>query len=77
MDFGQLKRTVADAVIRRVARKHPKFDVDFLAGITPTAENIAVGIWGQLAPRVAPARLVRITLHETDRNSVVYEGDPR
>ena len=22
-----------------------------------------------------PARLVRVTLHETDRNSVVYEGE--
>jgi 6-pyruvoyltetrahydropterin/6-carboxytetrahydropterin synthase len=74
MDFGQLKRTVRDAIIRRLDRRHLNFDVDFLSGVNPTAENIAVGIWGQLASRVAPARLVRVTLHETDRNSVVYEG---
>jgi len=74
MDFGALKRTVVDTVIRRLDRRHLNFDVDFLSGVNPTAENIAVGIWGQLAPRVAPARLVRITLHETERNSVVYEG---
>ena len=74
MDFAQLKRTVSDAIIHRLDRKHLNFDVDFLAGVNPTAENIAVGIWGQLAPRVAPARLVRITLQETERNGVVYEG---
>jgi len=77
MDFGQLKRTIMDTVVHRMDRKHLNFDVDFLSGVNPTAENIAVGIWGQLAPRVAPARLVRVTLHETDRNSVVYEGEPQ
>ena len=74
MDFGRLKRTVKETIIRRLDRRHLNFDVDFLSGVNPTAENIAVGIWGQLAPRVAPARLVRVTLHETERNSVVYEG---
>jgi len=74
MDFGDLKRTVDDAVIHKVDRRHLNHAVDFLASINPTAENIAVGIWRQLEGRVAPARLVRITLQETDRNRVVYEG---
>jgi len=74
MDFGQLKRAVEESVIGRLDRRHLNFDVDFLTGINPTAENIAVAIWKQLAPRVAPGRLVRVTLHETERNSVVYEG---
>jgi 6-pyruvoyltetrahydropterin/6-carboxytetrahydropterin synthase len=74
MDFGQLKRAVEESVIRRLDRRHLNFDVDFLTGINPTAENIAVAIWKQLAPRVAPGRLVRVALHETERNSVVYEG---
>ena len=74
MDFGRLKRTVQETVIRRVDRRHLNFDVDFLSGINPTAENIAVGIWRQLEKQVEPARLVRVTLHETERNSVVYEG---
>jgi 6-pyruvoyltetrahydropterin/6-carboxytetrahydropterin synthase len=74
MDFGSLKRAVQEAVIRRVDRRHLNFDVDFLAGVNPTAENIAVGIWKQLENRVGPGKLVRVALHETDRNSVVYEG---
>ena len=74
MDFGQLKRTIEETVIRRLDRQHLNYDVDFLAGVNPTAENIAVGIWRQLSGKVAPAKLARITLHETERNSVVYEG---
>ena len=74
MDFGDLKRTVDEAVIRRLDRQHLNFDVDFLAGVNPTAENIAVAIWRQLEPRMTPAKLVRVALQETERNSVVYDG---
>jgi 6-pyruvoyltetrahydropterin/6-carboxytetrahydropterin synthase len=74
MDFGRLKQVVRDHVVSRVDRRHLNFDVDFLAGKNPTAENIAAGIWGQLAGRVGPARLVRVALDETEKNRVVYEG---
>ena len=76
MDFADLKRTVQKNVIDVMDRRHLNFDVAFLRGINPTAENIAVGIWNQLQPKVAPARLVRVSLNETPRNKVVYEGGP-
>jgi 6-pyruvoyltetrahydropterin/6-carboxytetrahydropterin synthase len=75
MDFGELKRTVDDVIIRRMNRRHLNYDVPFLAGINPTAENIATAIWKELAGRVAPARLVRVCLNETEKNRVVYEGE--
>lgn len=74
MDFSDLKRAVHDAVIREVDRRHLNFDVPFLSGVNPTAENIAVAFWDRLKDRVAPAKLVRIRLNETDKNRVVYEG---
>ena len=74
MDFGDLKRTVQEKVIRRLDRRHLNFDVDFLRGVNPTAENIAVGIWRELDGKLAPARLVRVALNETEKNRVVYEG---
>jgi 6-pyruvoyltetrahydropterin/6-carboxytetrahydropterin synthase len=74
MDFAELKRTVKERVLARLDRRHLNFDVDFLAGRNPTAENIVIGIWGQLEDRVAPARLVRVALNETEKNRVVYEG---
>ncbi|MDQ5872179.1 MAG: 6-carboxytetrahydropterin synthase [Acidobacteriota bacterium] len=74
MDFGKLKRTVEARVLRKLDRRHLNFDVDFLAGRNPTAENIVIGIWGELDGRLEPARLVRVALNETDKNRVVYEG---
>ena len=75
MDFAQLKRIVKDSVVSQVDRRHLNFDVPFLTGINPTAENIAIAIWKELAPKVAPGRLVRVALQETARNKVVYEGE--
>jgi 6-pyruvoyltetrahydropterin/6-carboxytetrahydropterin synthase len=74
MDFKQLRHAVHEHVVSKLDRRHLNFDVDFLAGRNPTAENIVVGIWGELENRVAPGRLVRVTLNETEKNRVVYEG---
>ena len=74
LDFKDLKSVVETAVLAKVERRHLNFDVPFLAGVNPTAENIAVALWREIAPRVPRGRLKRITLHETARNSVVYEG---
>lgn len=74
MDFGDLRRVVAERVVRRCDLRNLNVDVPFLSGVNPTAENIAVAIWNELAPAVSPAKLVRVVLHETERNKVVYEG---
>ena len=74
MDFGRLKRTIQERVVGKLDRRHLNFDVDFLAGRNPTAENIVIGIWGELEGRLEPARLVRVALNETEKNRVVYEG---
>lgn len=54
MDFGRLKRTIAERVVGKLDRRHLNFDVDFLAGRNPTAENIVIGIWGELEGRLGP-----------------------
>jgi 6-pyruvoyltetrahydropterin/6-carboxytetrahydropterin synthase len=77
MDFKQLRHAVHEHVVSKLDRRHLNFDVDFLKGRNPTAENIVVGIWGELENRVAPGRLVRVTLNETEKNRVVYEGGER
>ena len=75
MDFKDLKQSVHKNVVERLDRRHLNFDVDFLRGINPTAENIAVGIWRELRDKLKPARLVRVALNETEKNRVVYEGE--
>jgi len=75
MDFKDLKQSVQKNVVDRLDRRHLNFDVDFLRGVNPTAENIAVGIWRELWDKLKPARLVRVALNETEKNRVVYEGE--
>jgi 6-pyruvoyltetrahydropterin/6-carboxytetrahydropterin synthase len=74
MDLAALKRVVQDAVIDKVDHRNFNLEVDFMRGVIPTAENVVVGCWRVLAPRVAPARLVRLVLWETPNNYVEYEG---
>jgi len=77
LDFGDLKRIVAEKVVKKCDLKNLNSDVPFLRGVNPTAENIAVRIWEELAGCFAPGRLVRVVLHETERNKVVYTGPER
>jgi 6-pyruvoyltetrahydropterin/6-carboxytetrahydropterin synthase len=74
MDLAALKRVVQEAVIDKADHRNFNLEVDFMRGVIPTAENIVVGCWRVLAPRVAPARLVRLVLWETPNNYVEYEG---
>ena len=74
MDFSDLKRIVTERVVRACDCRNLNVDVPYLCGVNPTAENLAVAFWRQLAGEVAPARLVRLELHETERNKVVYTG---
>lgn len=74
MDLGQLKRLVESHVLALVDHKNLNLEVEFMRGVIPTAENIVVGIWGVIAPLVAPARLARLVLWETPHNYVEYTG---
>lgn len=63
-----------DAIIRsrfveHVDHRHLNRDVEFLRGDVPTAENVALAAWRELQPVLAPARLVRVRLTESENNS--------
>ena len=74
MDFAHLKRAVDETVIRTARPAAPELRRGLPGGHQSDGREHRGGIWRQLAPRVAPARLVRVALQETERNSVVYEG---
>ena len=63
-----------DHVLRRefidsVDHRHLNKDVDFLRGVVPTAENIAVAAFERLSPHFEPGRLVRLRLTESENNA--------
>jgi 6-pyruvoyltetrahydropterin/6-carboxytetrahydropterin synthase len=74
MDLARLKRLVTERVIDHVDHKNFNLEVEFMRGTIPTTENIVVAFWNVIAPAVAPARLTRLRLWETENNYVEYEG---
>ena len=75
IDLKKLKDIVRRRVIDRVDHRNLNSDVDFLAGVIPTAENLARSFWQQLAPAIDEGQLHEILLQETEKNSVVYRGE--
>jgi 6-pyruvoyltetrahydropterin/6-carboxytetrahydropterin synthase len=63
-----------DTVLRRefidaVDHKHLNRDVEFMRGVIPTAENVALAAFRQLEAQLKPARLVKVRVVETENNS--------
>ena len=73
-DLARLKELVNREVVDAVDHHNLNVDVAFMQGVIPTAENLIVRIWGILEDKVAPARLFRLVLWETENNYVEYDG---
>jgi 6-pyruvoyltetrahydropterin/6-carboxytetrahydropterin synthase len=63
-----------DAVLRRefidsVDHRHLNRDVDFMRGVMPTAENVAMVAFQRLEQHMKPARLLKVRIVETENNS--------
>jgi 6-pyruvoyltetrahydropterin/6-carboxytetrahydropterin synthase len=74
IDLGELKRIGERELVDQMDHKNLNLDVPFLKGIIPTTENLVLACWRILAPKVAPARLAKLKLWETENHYVEYEG---
>jgi len=74
MDLSRLKTLVTSKIVNVVDHKNFNLDVPFMRERIPTSENIIVAFWEILQPAIAPARLVRLVLWETENNYVEYSG---
>ena len=77
MDLNRLQVLIQERLIAPVEHKHLNFDVPFLEGVIPTAENVAVAFWAELEPGLARfrgAELWRVRVRESRRNYVDYYG---
>ena len=75
VDLAKLKEIVEREIVSVVDHRNLNLDVPFMADVIPTSENIVVAFWRRLESRVAPSRLTRIVLWETDNNYVEYRGE--
>ena len=74
-DLKRLRVLVEQRVVDDVDHRNLNLDVDWMAGVNPTTENLVVAIWRRIAdglPR--EVQLVRLVLWETPRNYVEYDG---
>lgn len=76
IDLKLLARLIDQEIVEKVDHKHLNFDVDFLRGVIPTAENIAVSFWRILEPRIPSGTLHSVRLFESENNFVEYLGEP-
>ena len=74
IDLKKLSDLIEAEIIIKVDHKHLNFDVDFLKGIIPTAENLAISFWNILAPAIKAGKLYSVKVFETDNNMAEYRG---
>ncbi|UCC83400.1 MAG: 6-carboxytetrahydropterin synthase [Gemmatimonadota bacterium] len=74
-DLKRLRETVEEAVLEDVDHANLNVDVEWMEGIIPTAENIAVQIWRRLADVLPDGMLERVVVSESERNLAEYRGE--
>ena len=76
LDLKKLKVIIYNEIIVKVDHKHLNFDVEFLKGIIPSVENLAVVFWDILKDKIPDGHLYSIKLYESDSSFVEYFGEP-
>lgn len=74
IDMKWLKDLIVDKVEKRLDHKNLNLDVAEFKDLNPTAENIAVVIYNWLSPSLPENLGLKVTLYETPRNFVEYDG---
>jgi 6-pyruvoyltetrahydropterin/6-carboxytetrahydropterin synthase len=75
IDMGELKTLIYEQIECYFDHKNLNEQVPEFKTLNPTAENIAVVIWNRLRPFLAEKLALSITLYETPRNFVTYDGN--
>ena len=74
IDVKVLKDLIKIHVEDAFDHKNLNLDVIDFKDINPTAENIAIAIHNRLLPHISTGLELSITLYETPRNFVTYDG---
>lgn len=75
MDIKTLSGLIKTHIEEAFDHKNLNLEVPEFAHLNPTAENIAVVIWGKLRPYIEKANELEVILYETPRNYVSYRGN--
>ena len=70
-----LSKIVKKEIIDKLDHSNINLDVDFMEGILPSSENIAIAIWNILEKKLTSCKLHCIKLVETENIFVEYFGE--
>ena len=72
----QVSKLIEEKVLMRIDHRNLNLEVDFLKGKVPTSENVAIGIWNELADEIKKLGgiLHCIRLEQSENNIVEYFG---
>ncbi|MDB5263923.1 MAG: 6-pyruvoyl tetrahydrobiopterin synthase [Adhaeribacter sp.] len=73
-DMKVLSTLIQKEIILKFDHRNLNLDTEEFRNLIPTAENIAVVIWERLRHHISPDYSLSVTLFETERNFVEYNG---
>ncbi len=74
VNLADIKKIVEREIVDVIDHKNLNLDVPFMSGTIPSTENLVLACWRILAPAIAPARLSKLKLWETENQYVEYDG---
>ncbi|GAB3654031.1 6-carboxytetrahydropterin synthase [Echinicola sediminis] len=74
-DMKALSDIIKEKILKKFDHKNLNLDTDEFKQLNPTAENIAVVIWGILRKEIEEKYDLTVRLYETERNYVEYDGN--
>ena len=74
IDLKILSDIIDDEVKEPFDHRNLNLDCPEFENLIPTAENITLVIWNKLRKRLDEKYTIELTLWETERNSVFYDG---
>lgn len=73
-DMKKLSELIEREVLNKFDHKNLNLDTEEFRNLNPTAENIAAVIWQKLRAQISADLVLTVTLYETERNFVEYDG---
>ncbi len=72
-----VSRLIDEKILKKVDHKNLNLEVDFLNGKVPTSENLAIGIWNELAGDILDLGGVLhcVRIEQSENNIVDYYGE--
>ncbi len=75
VDLKKVSSILQTYFLDKVDHRNLNVDVDFMHGINPTAENIAIAAWKQISPHIREGKLYSVRVYETEKNFAEYRGE--